>query len=110
MPAIFNLNEPLLFGLPVVFNPFLCVPFVLAPAVLATVTYVAMRIGFVRAPIFYVPSSLPTVASTYLATFDWRAVVLVIINILIAAAIYVPFVRAYDQHETQISLQSEAAC
>ena len=110
VPAIFNLNEPLLFGLPVVFNPFLCIPFVIAPAVLATITYIAMRVGFVRPPIFYVPSSLPTFASTYLATFDWRAVVLVLANIIVAALIYVPFVRAYDQHEVQLSGQTQAAC
>ena len=110
LPAIFNLNEPLLFGLPVVFNPFLCIPFIVAPAVLATTTYLAMHVGFVRPPIFYVPSSIPTVASTYLATFDWRAVVLVVANIIIAAIIYVPFVRAYDRHELQVSRQAEAAC
>ncbi|MBV8688464.1 MAG: PTS sugar transporter subunit IIC [Candidatus Eremiobacteraeota bacterium] len=109
LPAIFNLNEPLLFGLPVVFNPFLCVPFVLAPAVLATITYLAMRFGFVHAPIFYVPSSVPTVASTYVATLDWRAVVLVLANIVIAGLIYAPFVRAYDRHEVQVSLRTQPA-
>ena len=110
LPAIFNLNEPLLFGLPVVFNPFLCVPFVLAPAVLATVTYLAMRIGWVHTPIFYLPSSVPTVVSTYLATLDWRAVILVLVNVIIAGAIYVPFVRAYDEHELRLSVHATPPC
>ncbi|MBV8726890.1 MAG: PTS sugar transporter subunit IIC [Candidatus Eremiobacteraeota bacterium] len=109
VPAIFNLNEPLLFGLPVVFNPFLCIPFVLAPAVLATITYIAMRVGWVHPPIFYLPSSIPTVASTYLATLDWRAVVLVVANIIIAGLIYVPFVRAYDRHELRSGVQAKPA-
>lgn len=99
VPALFNVNEPLLFGLPLVFNPFLCVPFVVAPAVLATITYMAMHNGWVSLPIFYVPSSVPTLASTYLATLDWRAFVLVLANIVVAGVIYFPFVRAYDRHE-----------
>ena len=110
LPAIFNLNEPLLFGLPVIFNPFLCVPFVLAPAVLATITYVAMRFGWVHPPIFYLPSSVPTVMSTYLATLDWRAVILVLANIIVAGLIYIPFVRAYDRHELRLSLQATPPC
>jgi len=110
LPSVFNLNEPLLFGLPLVFNPFLCVPFVLAPAVLATITYLALHAGWVHAPIFYLPSSVPTLASTYLATLDWRAVVLVLANITIAGAIYFPFVRAYDRHELAAASGAQGAC
>ncbi|MFN2528500.1 MAG: PTS transporter subunit EIIC [Candidatus Baltobacteraceae bacterium] len=101
LPSICNINEPLLFGLPLVLNPFLAVPFVLAPAVLATVTFAAVKWGFVRAPAFYYPSSIPSLLSTYLATLDWRAVILVSVNIAIAGAIYFPFVRAYERHEMQ---------
>jgi len=101
LPSIFNINEPLLFGLPLVLNPFLAVPFVLAPAVLATITFAAVKWGLVRAPAFYYPSSIPSLLSTYLATLDWRAVILVTVNIAIAGAIYFPFVRAYERHEMQ---------
>ncbi|MGZ3505198.1 MAG: PTS transporter subunit EIIC [Vulcanimicrobiaceae bacterium] len=101
VPAIFNINEPLLFGLPIVFNPYLAIPFVVAPLVLATITYVAIASGFVDRPWQYVPSSIPTVVSTYLATFDWRAVLLALVNIVVATLIYMPFVRAYERHEAQ---------
>ncbi len=99
VPSFFNINEPLLFGLPVAYNGFLAVPFVLAPAVLATITYLAVVSGWVMRPIAYVPSAIPTVISTYLATFDVRAIVLAVVNIAVAAAIYYPFVRAYERHE-----------
>jgi len=92
---------PLLFGLPLVLNPFLAVPFVVAPAVLATVTFAAVKWGLVSAPAFYYPSSIPSLLSTYLATLDWRAVILVTVNIVIAGAIYFPFLRAYERHEMQ---------
>lgn len=98
IPALFNLNEPLLFAAPVVFNPHLIVPFVGAPLVLATVTYAAIATGLVSRAAFYVPSSVPTLVSTYVATQDLRAIALACVNITIAALIYYPFVRAYERH------------
>lgn len=98
VPSLFNLNEPLLFAAPVVFNPHLVVPFVAAPFVLATITYAAIALGWVSRAAFYVPSSIPTFVSTYVATQDVRAVALAALNIAIATAIYYPFVRAYERH------------
>ncbi|HTZ54284.1 MAG TPA: PTS transporter subunit EIIC [Candidatus Acidoferrum sp.] len=98
VPALFNANEPLLFGVPVVLNPFLVPPFILAPLVLATTTYFAVALGCVGRAIYYVPSSVPTLISTVLATLDPRALALVAINVTIAALIYLPFVRAYERH------------
>jgi cellobiose PTS system EIIC component len=98
LPALFNLNEPLLFAAPVVFNPHLVLPFVGAPLVLATITYVAVATGLVSRAAFYVPSSVPTFVSTYLATQDLRAIALVALNIAIATLIWYPFVRAYERH------------
>ena len=98
IPALFNLNEPLLFAAPVVFNPHLVVPFVGAPLVLATITYAAVATGFVSRAAFYVPSSIPTFVSTYLATQDLRAIALAALNVGVATLIYYPFVRAYERH------------
>lgn len=98
VPALFNFNEPLLFAAPVVFNPHLVIPFVFAPLVLATVTYAAVAMGLVARAAFYVPSSVPTFVSTFLATWDLRALALVALNIAIATAVWYPFVRAYERH------------
>jgi PTS system cellobiose-specific IIC component len=98
VPSLFNLNEPLLFAAPVVFNPHLVVPFVGVPVVLATVTYAAVATGLVARAAFYVPSSVPTFISTYVATQDLRAVGLAALNIVLATAMYYPFVRAYERH------------
>ncbi len=106
LPALFNTNEPLLFATPVVLNPHLMAPFVIAPLVLATTTYVAVLAGWVGRAIYYVPSSIPTLISTYIATLDVRAVALTVVNIAIATAIYLPFVRAYERH---LDLPMEAA-
>jgi cellobiose-specific phosphotransferase system component IIC len=98
VPALFNANEPLLFGAPVVLNPFLVPPFLVAPLVLATTTYVAVALGLVGRAVYYVPSSIPTLISTYIATLDPRAVALVLVNVTLATLIYLPFVRAYERH------------
>jgi cellobiose-specific phosphotransferase system component IIC len=103
IPSLFNLNEPLLFAAPVVFNPHLVVPFVGAPLVLATITYAAVAAGFVSRPAFYIPSSVPTFVSTYLATQDVRAIALAALNVAVATAIYYPFVRAYERHLSEES-------
>ena len=99
LPALANVNEPLIFGLPIVLNPVFAVPFVLAPLVLSFVTYFAMVVGFVARPAFYVPPLVPAPIATYLATLDWRAPVLVAVNVAIATLIYYPFVRAYERSE-----------
>jgi PTS system cellobiose-specific IIC component len=98
LPALINTNEPLLFGIPIVFNPYLAAPFVVAPLVIASVTYLTVAAGWVNRPINYIPSAIPTVLSTYWATLDPRAIVLVAANLAIVTAIYWPFVRAYERH------------
>jgi len=99
VPAVFNVNEPLMFGLPLVVNPLLGVPFVLAPLALCVITFLAVNFGWVARPAFYMPSMLPLPVSVFLATKDWRAVVLALVNVAVAAAIYAPFVALYERQE-----------
>jgi PTS system cellobiose-specific IIC component len=98
LPAIFNINEPLLFGAPVVMNGKLAPPFVIAPAVLVTLTWCAMHFGLVRPPYIEVVWTLPAPAGAYLSTGgDPRAVVLQMVNLAVAILIWWPFVRRYDR-------------
>ena len=98
-PSLFNTNEPLMFGLPVVLNPYLGAPFVIAPLVLAIVTWEAMNLGLVGKPVWYLPSTIPLPFSVFFATNkDWRAVALAALNLVLAALIYLPFVRLYARH------------
>lgn len=99
LPALCNINEPLLFGLPIVLNPFLIVPFVGVPLITATVAYFATANGLVARAYTYIPAAVPSPLAVFLATLDWRAVVLVVVNIALATVLYFPFVRAYEQHE-----------
>jgi PTS system cellobiose-specific IIC component len=98
-PSLININEPLLFGLPIVANPFLAVPFICVPLITATIAYFATAENLVARAYTYIPGALPSPVSAYLATLDWRAVVLVLLNVALATVLYFPFVRAYDRHE-----------
>jgi cellobiose PTS system EIIC component len=88
-----------MFGLPLVYNPVLGIPYLLAPLVLVCTTYAALSFGLVRAPIYYLPSTLPLFFNVFLATLDWRAVPLLLVNLFVAGAIYAPFVRMYEKME-----------
>ena len=101
VPSLLNVNEPVIFGLPLAFNPTLAVPFILAPVALAIVSWSALALGLVRAPVYYVPSTIPVFVSVFLATFDWRACVLIVVNLVLAGAIWLPFVRVFERAEAK---------
>ncbi|MGE5591064.1 MAG: PTS sugar transporter subunit IIC [Bacillota bacterium] len=100
-PALFNINEPILFGAPMIMNPVLLIPFVLAPVVLTLVTYAAMASGLVGRTIAVANWATPVIAGGLITTADWRAVVLQLVNVAIATVIYYPFFRAYDRMKLQ---------
>ena len=97
-PALFNINEPIIFGAPIVLNPILMIPFMVTPLVLATIAWFATKLGFVNPVTTIAPWTLPGPIGALLATnFDWRAMVLNIVLIVIAFLIYFPFFKVYDQ-------------
>lgn len=97
-PGIFNIGEPILLGLPVVLNPVYLIPFVLAPIVNVAFSYWVSFMGLVNPVQVAVPSIMPPIIGPFLAcNYDWRAIILSIINMLIALAIWAPFVIAADK-------------
>ena len=100
VPALFNISEPIMFGLPVMMNPFFIIPFLLAPLVLCVVTWFAFSWGFVTYMAVQPPWTLPAPIGAFLTTGgDWRAIVLCLVNILISTVIYYPFMRMYDRDQ-----------
>lgn len=97
-PGIFNINEPIVLGLPVVLNPVYFIPFVLAPLVNVAFSYWVTMMGLVNPVQAAVPAIVPPIIGPFLAcNYDWRAILLCIINMLIALAIWTPFVFAADK-------------
>ncbi|MGG3422326.1 PTS cellobiose transporter subunit IIC [Weizmannia sp. FSL K6-0777] len=100
-PGVFNINEPVLFGLPVVLNFKLLIPFVLTPMVTAIITYFSMATGLVAKPAgIVVPWTMPPVISGYLATGGKiSGAVIQLITLALSVGIYYPFVRSMDKAE-----------
>lgn len=87
VPGIFNINEPVLFGLPIILNPIMLIPFNIVPIVMVTTQYIAMNIGLVSKPLGVAfPWPTPAVISGFITVGD-----------LIGAMIYLPFLRIIDK-------------
>lgn len=98
IPSIFNINEPLIFGAPLVMNPILALPFIGIPLILTTITYFVFKLGLIAKITILVPWTLPGPLGALFATNgDWRALVLVVFNLLVAVIIYYPFFKMYER-------------
>lgn len=109
VPGIFNINEPVLFGLPIVLNPLMFVPFVIVPVMAGILTYLSMYIGLV--PCFtavQVAWTTPPIISGFLVA-GWQGAVLQIVIILLASLIYFPFFKVLDKqyYEEEVSGDAE---
>ncbi|MGC6770352.1 PTS sugar transporter subunit IIC [Enterococcus sp. LJL51] len=96
VPAFFNINEPLIFGLPVIFNPLILIPITIAPIVSVLIALVSMKIGFM--PMFtniQAPWATPFIFSGFLVG-QWQGAVTQIVSVVACVAIFYPFVKALD--------------
>ena len=96
LPAIFNINEPILFATPIVMNPIMALPFILTPMVSGVITYFALYSGLV--PLFtavVVPWTTPPIISGFLIG-GFRTALLQAIVLVVGFFIYLPFVRKVD--------------
>lgn len=108
IPAFFNINEPVLFGLPIILNPLFFVPFILAQLCNSVVTYLSMAANLVNKPYIYPGWNIPTPIAQFLATMDWRAAVLAVLLVIVDGAIYYPFLKIYDKQKVAEENQSDS--
>ncbi|HET7695391.1 MAG TPA: PTS transporter subunit EIIC [Vicinamibacterales bacterium] len=91
---IFQINEPIFFGLPIVLNPVFMVPYVLNALVLTAGSYLLMHWHVIQRPVVNVPWTTPPIIGHYLVSGgDWRAAVWGAASIGIAMLVYFPFAR-----------------
>ncbi|GMG97770.1 PTS sugar transporter subunit IIC [Tepidimicrobium xylanilyticum] len=99
IPAIFCINEPVMFGVPIVLNPIMFLPFVFGTTLLGTVYgYVLTKLGWVSPAIIHVPWTTPPLLQPYLSTGgDWRAVIAQLVLIIIVGFIWYPFAKIWER-------------
>lgn len=107
LPGIFNINEPVIYGYPIVYNLPLMIPFVLVPDILIAATYGLTCAGLISPCVVMVPWTTPVFVSGFLATAgDIRAVIWQVIEVAISMAIYLPFMRISEKAQAK-QLESE---
>jgi PTS system cellobiose-specific IIC component len=100
---VFQINEPIFFGLPIVLNPVFMIPYVLNALVLTTGSYLLMRWDFIHKPFVNVPWTTPPIIGHYLVSGgDWRAAAWGAASIVIAMMIYFPFARAAERQRRRL--------
>ncbi len=104
VPALFNINEPILFGIPIVMNPMLAFPFIAMPVIACVLQYTALYTGL--CPLYgavQVPWTCPPIISGFLIG-GWRTALLQVVILTLSFLIYLPFIRRVDKQ----SLMEEA--
>ncbi|CZR74587.1 Lichenan permease IIC component [Clostridioides difficile] len=106
VPSIMNINEPVIFGVPVAWNPFLMLPMWIGTVVISITTYLSMSMGFVTIPskvfnLWYVPFGI----STFMVNQDVRGLIVLAINIVLLFMIWYPFFKAYEKEEIKLESQ-----
>ncbi|MBK9137997.1 MAG: PTS sugar transporter subunit IIC [Verrucomicrobia bacterium] len=95
---VFQINEPIFFGFPIVLNPLLMMPYILSALLLTAGTYLLMDWGWIQKPWVNVPWTTPPIIGHYLVTGgDWRAAVWGVVSIGLAMLVYFPFARVAER-------------
>ena len=97
LPCVFNISELLVFGFPVIYNPLMILPFILAPALCFTNAFILTRTGFLPEVTNSVIWTTPPLLSGYIATGSVRGILVQLFNILISTACYAPFVVIHEK-------------
>ena len=96
LPGIFNINEPLIFGMPIILNPIMLVPFIFTPLLILLIGYSLMVMGIVNTPIgLFLPGSTPVGFSGFLQG-GWTLAAYQVFSVILSAFIYFPFFRVMD--------------
>ncbi|MCC3236102.1 PTS transporter subunit EIIC, partial [Pediococcus acidilactici] len=104
--ALFEINEPVIFGFPVVMNPITLIPFIVIPQVLTITTYLLMAVHLIRPAVMMVPWTMPPIIGPLMATgWDWRAGVWSAIELVIAGVLYYPFFKVAEKQMVQQELK-----
>lgn len=98
LPGIININEMLVYGLPIIFNPFYLIPFLLSPMLSCIISYAAFSWGLVPLTTQRVDWTTPIFLSGYVSTGSFAGALLQLINLAVSALLYLPFVRLYHKH------------
>jgi PTS system cellobiose-specific IIC component len=97
IPGLFNINEPAIFGFPIMYNPILLIPFILNSLVVMVILYFAYSFNLMMQPHILIMTTLPIGIQQFMATLDWRNFVFVFLMFPIIYLVYYPFFKIYEK-------------
>ncbi len=107
IPGLFTINEPIVFGMPLILNPIMAIPFISVPLIQTGLAYLATISGLVpRLNGVQVPFGTPMLFNAFLAG-GWRAAVLQLVLVLVGVAVYYPFFKMLDKQAVKEEAESE---
>lgn len=106
IPNLFNINEPLIFGLPMVMNVVIIIPILLTTILDTTVFYLMMTTNFIGKVYIATVATFPAPINAFLSTMDWKAPIVWILLLLVNIVIFIPFVKVFDK---QVIAEDEKA-
>ncbi len=107
IPACFGINEPVLFGVPVILNPVLLIPFIIGGSLCGLFPLALMQMGFLGRP-FFDPPYLPLFFEGYLLNFDWKTPLVQCMQLVLSFCIYNPFFRILEKQELEKEKENQA--
>lgn len=106
IPGIFNINEPLVFGAPIVMNPILAIPFIINPIINTIVIYTVTTFNLMPRMMVRPPFSVPAPLGALISTnWSWFAFVMTFVSFCISLAVYYPFFKAYEKQQLQKEME-----
>lgn len=105
IPGTFNINEPVIFGTPIVMNPIYFIPWLLAPTINTSIVWLAFKTGFVAKIIAIPPWTMPAPIGAIIATNSGTAALVVLSSVCISAMVFYPFLKV---HEKQLLAEEKA--
>ena len=97
VPGIFNINEPVIFGFPIMYNPILLIPFILNSLVVMAFMYIGFSFKLISLPQILIMTTLPIGIQQLMATLDWRNVVFCALMFPVVYLVYLPFFKVYEK-------------
>ena len=97
VPGLFNINEPVIFGFPIMYNPILLIPFLLCPVVVMFFLWGGYSLGLLALPQVLILSCLPIGLSQFMVALDWKNALFPFVMLPVCWLVYYPFFKIYEK-------------
>lgn len=97
VPGIFNINEPVTFGFPIMYNPIMAIPYILTPLITMLILWLGYAVGFLKPAYVIILSLMPLFVGEFLGSMAWQNLFIPIVGIVVGLIVYYPFFKLYDK-------------